>query len=255
MSRSHPLNSILLGALIAALVVGGIVWLLSLERAAQVARQDPASPITASVAPDPVAAAPDAAAPSSADAIASRADHGWLTAVAQATGIPQRALAAYAGAQLRLAEEAPNCGIGWNTLAGIGRIETVHGTYGGSSIDADGVAAPPILGIQLDGSSSAVINDSDGGALDGDAEWDRAVGPMQFIPDTWSRWGADGNADGRADPHQIDDAALSAARYLCASGDVRGAENWRAAIFSYNHSEKYVTDVAEAANLYAERLG
>ncbi|WP_243844328.1 lytic murein transglycosylase [Salinibacterium sp. ZJ454] len=255
MARSDPFKSILLGALVAALLVGGIVWLMSLERVSRQTQQDPTAPIAASLAPGPVIEAPDAAAPSSPAGIAIRVDQGWLTAVAQATGIPARALAAYAGAQLRLADEAPSCRIGWNTLAGIGRIESGHGSHGGASIDAEGVVAPPILGIQLDGSSSAVINDSDNGALDGDAEWDRAVGPMQFIPDTWSRWGADGNADGVTNPHQIDDAALAAARYLCASGDLSGAERWRAAIFSYNHSEQYVTDVADAANAYAGQVG
>ena len=45
---------------------------------------------------------------------------------------------------------------------------------------------------------------------------DRAVGPMQFLPASWARYGADGNGDGVRDPHQLDDAALAAAAYLCA---------------------------------------
>lgn len=189
-----------------------------------------------------------------ATGIAAGVDDGWLAATAVATGIPARALAAYAGAQLRLIAEQPGCGIGWNTLAGIGKVESGHGSHGGASVAADGRVAPEIRGIPLDGSASARIGDSDGGVLDDDTEWDRAVGPMQFIPDTWRRWGADGNGDAVADPHQIDDAALTAARYLCAAGDLLQADTWRAAILSYNRSEQYVSDVAEVANGYAERV-
>jgi membrane-bound lytic murein transglycosylase B len=78
---------------------------------------------------------------------------------------------------------------------------------------------------------------------------------MQFIPDTWTRWGADGNGDGATDPNQIDDAALAAARYLCASGAMSSVEGWRAAIFSYNHLDVYVDDVAAVANRYATAAG
>jgi membrane-bound lytic murein transglycosylase B len=78
---------------------------------------------------------------------------------------------------------------------------------------------------------------------------------MQFIPSTWSSWGSDGNGDGDANPNQIDDAALGAARYLCASGSVATAEAWRAAVFSYNNLDSYVDEVARRANEYAARAG
>ncbi|WP_258222892.1 lytic murein transglycosylase, partial [Microbacterium sp. HMWF026] len=106
-------------------------------------------------------------------------------------------------------------------------IESAHGTHSGGSLGADGYPDPPIRGIALDGSASAAIADTDGGVLDGDAVWDRAVGPLQFIPATWQRWGADANGDGAADPNQIDDAALGAARYLCAAGEMTSPAGWR----------------------------
>ncbi|MFP5371989.1 MAG: hypothetical protein ACLGI3_14755, partial [Actinomycetes bacterium] len=107
----------------------------------------------------------------------------WLTDVAERTEIPPRALAAYAGAALRLARTQPDCGIGWNTLAGIGMVESVHGTYLGARTDDDGTVRPSIIGIPLDGSEGVMaITDTDDGELDQDVEWDRAVGPMQFIP-------------------------------------------------------------------------
>ena len=91
-------------------------------------------------------------------------------------------------------------------------------------------------------------------AWHGDPEWDHAVGPMQFIPDTWSRWAADGDDDGLADPHDLDDAALAAARYLCAGGhDLTTGEGWTAAVLSYNHAGSYVDAVRDAATEYAAR--
>jgi len=179
-------------------------------------------------------------------------DAAWLTRTAGATGIPVRALLAYAAANLELRSEKPSCALGWNTIAAIGLAESGHGTHAGSSIGPDGVARPAIIGIRLDGSSgTAAIRDSDRGALDGDPVWDRAVGPMQFIPSTWERNGADGNGDGIKDPQNIDDASLAAARYLCASSTMTTPASWRAAIQSYNNSSDYIDMIAAAANRYA----
>ncbi|MCW4385979.1 lytic murein transglycosylase [Salinibacterium sp. SYSU T00001] len=183
------------------------------------------------------------------------ADAAWVRSVAEETGIPERALAAYAGAALFKATDRPDCGLGWNTLAAIGLVESDHGRHAGSRIGADGTAHPPILGIALDGSQSARIPDTDDGEFDGDAEYDRAVGPMQLIPQTWINWHVDGNGDGVEDPQNIDDAALAAANYLCrASPDMTDEEGWRAGVGAYNDSRVYLRSVADAANRYAELL-
>ncbi|MBK0419115.1 lytic murein transglycosylase [Leucobacter sp. CSA1] len=159
---------------------------------------------------------------------------------------------AYAGAAVHMSTEQPGCGIGWNTLAGIGWVESEHGTIDGGSIAGNGRASPPIVGIPLDGTSTDRIHDTDEGALDGDPVWDRAVGPMQFIPSTWATWGADGNGDGIEDPQHIDDSALAAARYLCeVGGDLRQPENWIAAVAAYNDTVEYNNRVADAADHYA----
>ncbi|GAA1060082.1 lytic transglycosylase domain-containing protein [Agromyces bracchium] len=179
----------------------------------------------------------------------------WLSVVSDATGIPARALAAYALAHVAIAAEEPQCGVDWTTIAAIGAVESGHGSHGDSELQASGQVTPKILGPALDGDGVAAIHDTDGGALDGDATWDRAVGPMQFIPSTWEQWGADANGDGVADPSQIDDAAYAAARYLCASGPMTSPEGWRGAVFSYNHLESYVDKVAGIANGYADALG
>jgi murein DD-endopeptidase MepM/ murein hydrolase activator NlpD len=75
-----------------------------------------------------------------------------------------------------------------------------------------------------------------------------AIGWMQFMPDTWSRWGTDADGDGIADPWNPTDAIYSAARYLAASGasaDIAGA------VFSYNHAQWYVDEVLQLAQQFA----
>jgi murein DD-endopeptidase MepM/ murein hydrolase activator NlpD len=74
-----------------------------------------------------------------------------------------------------------------------------------------------------------------------------AVGWMQFMPDTWLRWGTDGNGDGIADPWNPDDGVYSAARYLAAAG---GRNDISGAIFSYNHAQWYVDDVLSVAAMF-----
>lgn len=173
-----------------------------------------------------------------------RLDGRWLATTAARAGIPDRALAAYARASL-----ASPCPVGWSTLAGIGYVESQHGTSGGRYLLSDGRPDRPIRGPALDGSAGFQEVPSRGG--DG---WARAVGPMQFLRVTWKRWGTDGDGDGRADPEDLDDAALAAARYLCAAGqDLATGAGWSAAVLSYNHSADYVRQVYDAATAYGAR--
>ena len=183
-------------------------------------------------------------------------DAQWLTRAAAQTGIPARALRAYVAAAATANASAPRCGIGWNTVAAVGFVESAHGTYGGGSLNTAGQASGPIVGPSLNGAGFAAIPDSDAGVLDGDTRWDHAVGPMQFIPSTWQFAGLDGNGDGKTDPFNIDDAALSAAAYLCAHGrDLSTAQGWTDAIYSYNQSGPYIRQVRDEATEYAAKSG
>jgi membrane-bound lytic murein transglycosylase B len=235
-------------ALLALLAWAVVVWSSSVSARPAAANHAAANHAVAEhdVADTVIPAAPMPLA--SAVAIASRVDPGWLQRVAGATGIPSRALAAYAGASLALAAEKPRCHVGWSTLAAIGHIESDDGRHGGAIVSDNGYSSLPIIGPALDGGAFAGIHDSDGGAWDGDAVWDHAVGAFQFIPQTWRTWGSDGNGDGQSDPNQLDDAALAAARYLCHAGDLSTVDGWRRAVLSYNHSERYVDEVARVAN-------
>src|SRR6478735_1828844 len=148
--------------------------------------------------------------------------------------VPGVLLAAYRTA----AGQVPaSCHLPVSLLAAIGQVES--GSLVGYPLDAQHRTS--ILGPVLDGHGFAAVADTDHGRWDGNTTWDRAVGPMQFIPSTWARFGVDGDGDGVADPQDIEDAALSAAFYLCYGGrDLSDVRDLRSAVLSYNHSQAYL---------------
>ncbi|WP_329113402.1 lytic transglycosylase domain-containing protein [Streptomyces sp. NBC_01353] len=159
--------------------------------------------------------------------------------VADLGALPATVFAAYQRAEAALSGSIPGCALRWQLLAAIGQVES--GQARGGRVDVDGTTYAPIIGPQLNGQGFALIRDTDGGGYDGDPSYDHAVGPMQFIPSTWARWGADGNGDGRVDPHNVHDAALAAGHYLCAGGrDLSRRQDLDRAILSYNHSREYL---------------
>src|SRR6266498_3243658 len=209
-----------------------------------------ADPSAAAAAAQQAAAGPGAAAPTPT----------VTTPTASDNEIPEMALRAYRYAEAWASGFDPSCKLSWSVLAGIGRIESNHGRHLGAQtrFSSTGDVTPTILGPVLNGApNTGTIHDTDGGRLDGDAVWDRAVGPMQFIPSTWQSLGRDGNGDGIANPNNLFDAAVSAAGYLCLSGGGTLADqaNLRNAIYAYNHSWDYVAAVLTWANFYTQHLG
>jgi cell wall-associated NlpC family hydrolase len=108
-------------------------------------------------------------------------------------------------------------GIPWNVLAGIGEVETGHGTS-----NAPGVHS----GVNYAG----------------------AGGPMQFLAPTFKSFAVDGNHDGKKDLYDPADAIPSAAAYLKHNG---APQRMKTAIFQYNHSWDYVNLVLTWAKRYA----
>lgn len=166
-----------------------------------------------------------------------------------ALGIPSMALAAYRNAEQKMAMSDPGCGISWNLLAGIGRIESGHAN--GGVTDARGTAIQPIYGPALDGTlpgNEVIVQSSAGGRV----SYARAMGPMQFLPGTWARYASDGDGDGVADPQNLYDSTLAAARYLCSGGlNLRDQSQVMAAILRYNNSTSYARNVLGWAAAYA----
>jgi hypothetical protein len=106
-------------------------------------------------------------------------------------------------------------GLSWTVLAAIGQIESADGTNMGPSSAG-------------------------------------ALGPMQFLPSTWARWGIDGfGQTGPPDIMNPYDAVPAAARMLCADGAASGAHGLYGAIFDYNHADWYVNEVLALAAQYA----
>ena len=69
-----------------------------------------------------------------------------------------------------------------------------------------------------------------------------AQGPMQFLPSTWTQYGAGGDINSNRD------AILAAARLLARNGAPANMAN---ALFNYNRSQRYVTAITS----YAEQMG
>ena len=164
--------------------------------------------------------------------------------------IPATVLAAYRMAADRLTRDDPSCSMRWQVLAGIGKVESGHA--GGGRVTEHGDAVPRILGPVLNGVGPiAAISDHDNGRWDLDPTWDRAVGPMQFIPGTWALFGVDGSGDGTADPNNVFDAAVSAGRYLCVGeSEVGTSAGLAAALRRYNNSAAYVATVMSWIDAY-----
>lgn len=161
-----------------------------------------------------------------------------------ALGIPEIVLAAYRNAELALESAQPGCGLTWNLLAGIGRIESGHASSGRT--DPAGTTTTPIFGPALDGTlpGNEIIKEADGGFV-------RALGPMQFLPSTWVHYAADGNGDGASDPHNVFDAALAAGKYLCSGGmNLREAAQELRAVLRYNNSMSYAANVLSWSAAY-----
>jgi len=168
---------------------------------------------------------------------------------AGATGIPDVALAAYQRSAVVIDAADPSCSLDWALLAAIGQVESDHGQYGGSHLNSQGVDHPGIVGPRLDGRhGTSKVLDTDAGRLDGDRTFDRAVGPMQFLPSTWAAVAVDGDSDGRRDVQDINDASLGSAVYLCADhDDLSTKAGQRSALLRYNHSSEYAARVMAIA--------
>jgi membrane-bound lytic murein transglycosylase B len=167
-----------------------------------------------------------------------------------ALGIPAMALSAYRNAEQMMAATNPGCGISWNLLAGIGRIESMHAN--GGATDGRGNVIRPIYGPALDGTLPGNEIIVQGGSGGGRTSYARAMGPMQFLPGTWARYASDGDGDGVADPQNLYDSTLGAARYLCSGGlNLRDQTQVMAAILRYNNSTPYAQHVLSWAAAYA----
>lgn len=165
-------------------------------------------------------------------------------------GIPTRALRAYQ------ATDSWCPGLRWELVAAIGQVESGHGTFGGAQLDHEtGEAEPWIFGPPLNDSPG--VRDLPIGKWIGwwglTGPWHQAVGPMQFLAPTFDAWSVDGDEDGTANPHDIDDAAASAANYLCGGTDGAITDE-RTAVLRYNNSSEYADEILTIADSFTDAV-
>ncbi|MEU4195961.1 lytic transglycosylase domain-containing protein [Kribbella sp. NPDC026611] len=167
-------------------------------------------------------------------------------------GIPRGVFPAYRRATANLAVVRPNCGLTWPLLAGIGKVESNHAS--GGRVDVAGTTRGKILGPVLNGRhGNGRITDTDKGKYDADGVWDRAVGPMQIIPQVWDEFGADGNGDGFRNPNNVYDAVTTVAVVLCSEGDdLKSPHDLVAALLRYQHSKDFVATVLKWMRVYSK---
>jgi hypothetical protein len=239
-----------IAVLVAALLAGGREPSADILATAPLSGQDPGA---AGAPPtQPPVQLPDPSGPA-VQAPASSSKPISLTSLPSAEGIPAVALAAYQRSAAVMDTADPSCHLDWSLLAAIGQVESDQGRVGGSSLDQNGIAHPRIIGPRLDGKhGTSLVRDTDAGRLDGDRQFDHAVGPMQFLPSTWAAVAVDGDGDGRRDVQDINDASLGSAVYLCADhDDLATRAGSRAALMRYNHSRAYVDGVMAIAHDFA----
>jgi hypothetical protein len=184
---------------------------------------------------------PEAGDPVVVEGALSSNTRGWSHVSGAAVGATQNGIRSEVvdAYSLAVAASPAGCHLSVSVLAAIGQVES--GNLVGHGLDAEHRAVPAITGPVLDGKKFAAIEDTDDGLLDGDNQWDRAVGPMQFVPASWRVAGVDMDGDGRRDPQDVDDAAGTAMVYLCAGGrDLGTSDGLREAVLSYNHSSAYL---------------
>ncbi|PRX49477.1 NlpC/P60 family protein [Prauserella shujinwangii] len=242
----RPRRRALIVALVAALLAaGGLVVTLRLAPADQ--RVNPAA-ATGGSAPGTTTAAPAPASETTTAPAVPRETpvpeekgprfQAWVDDVAGWLDIPRRAMHAYAAATVRLGEEQPGCNLSWVTLAGVGKTTTNHGRHGGGKVTADGTVSRPIGTVELRDFAGRVISQPG------------AAGPMQLAPAVWQRWRV--SASGAApDIQDLDDAALTAGRALCAGGrDIGRGEDWLAAVSALHDAPLFLHRVLAYANVY-----
>jgi membrane-bound lytic murein transglycosylase B len=239
--------------LVAVLLAGALIGRLTAPRTSVTAVPTPTGTdaVIATVppfAPPPssVSTVPDRPA----DALAP-----WASRVGAVVDIPVVAVQAYGYAQLVLHSARPDCHLGWTTLAGIGEVASHHGQAGGAVLDRGGRSTPPIVGPPLDGRDGrALVTDTDAGAFDGDANYDRSMGPLLLLPAMWSTYASDGDDDQIQDPYDIDDASIAVGRLLCAGNeDLNQLSGWTAAVARLQQGEEYARAVFRAADSYGQR--
>lgn len=162
----------------------------------------------------------------------------WASKTSQWLDIPLRAMVGYAKTTVSLGKEQPGCHLSWITLAAIGKTTTDHGRVNGGQLGENGVAANKIGTLEVRDFYGRVVSTAN------------ASGPLQLTPSIWSKYQQSASG-GAPDQQNIDDAALTAGRALCADGrDLAKGADWWSAVTSLQPAPLFLHRTLATANVY-----
>ncbi|MEC3981829.1 C40 family peptidase [Amycolatopsis sp. H20-H5] len=162
----------------------------------------------------------------------------WVSKTSQWLDIPLRAMTGYATTTVTLSKEQPNCHLSWVTLAAIGKTTSDHGRANGGHVGENGVLSAPLGTIEVHDFYNRVVSTAN------------ASGPMQLSPAVWAKWQRSASG-AKPDPQNLDDAALTTGRALCADGnDLSQGQIWWNSVSSLQSSSLYVHRTLATTNVY-----
>lgn len=193
---------------------------------------------TAPMSPPPLATAPpsSSAVPTQPNVPKASEFDAWASRTSQWLDIPLRAMTGYAEATVTLSKEQPGCHLSWITLAAVGKVTSDHGRAQGDHLGANGTLANPLGTVEVRDFYNRVVSTAN------------ASGPMQVSPAIWAKWQRSASG-GKPDLQNVDDAALTTGRALCADGrDL--SKDWWNAVSSLQTAPLFLHRTLATTNVY-----
>jgi cell wall-associated NlpC family hydrolase len=162
----------------------------------------------------------------------------WASKTSLWLDVPLRAMVGYAKATTKLSKDVPDCHLSWVTLAAVGKVTTDHGRARGGQLGTTGVLDKPLGAVEVRDFYDKVVSTAN------------AAGPMQLTPSIWAKYQAS-YTGGKPDVQNIDDAALTTGRALCADGhDLSQGQAWWDAVGTLQPAPLFLHRTLATVNVY-----
>jgi cell wall-associated NlpC family hydrolase len=162
----------------------------------------------------------------------------WASKTSQWLDIPLRAMTGYARATVTLTKEIPGCHLSWVTLAAIGKVTSDHGRAQGGHVADTGAMDKALGTIEVRDFYNKVVSTAN------------AAGPMQLSPAIWGKYKTSANGS-NPDVQNIDDAAVSTGRALCADGhDLSQGQTWWDSVSALQSAPLFLHRTLATVNVY-----
>jgi len=162
----------------------------------------------------------------------------WASKTSLWLDIPLRAMTGYAKATVSLTKEIPGCHLSWVTLAAVGKVTSDHGRVNSGHLGANGVMDKPLGTVEVRDFYNKVVSTAN------------ASGPMQLSPALWAKYKTSASGT-KPDPQNIDDAALTTGRALCADGhDLSQGQTWWGTVAELQSAPLFLHRTLATVNVY-----